>query len=43
MTSASDREHAQLEKALERARTGLRASIQGLTDEQLTRPGAVGE
>ena len=43
MTSASNREHVQLEKELERARAELRASIQGLTDGQMTRPGAVGE
>ena len=43
MTSVSNREHAQLEKELERARAALHASVQGLTDEQMTRPGAVGE
>lgn len=43
MTSASNREQAQLERELEAASHELRASIQGLTDEQMTRLGAVGE
>lgn len=40
-SSAGDRE--QLARKLEKARNDLRASFEGLSDEQMTRPGAVGE
>jgi hypothetical protein len=43
MTSTSGGDRDQLVKDLEQARNELRASYQGLSDEQMTRPGAVGE
>ncbi len=43
MSLSSSGEQAQLESELREARNQLGASIQGLTDEQMTRLGAVGE
>jgi len=43
MTSTSSGDRDQLVKDLEQARNELRASYQGLSDEQMTQAGAVGE
>ena len=43
MTSRPDDDRERLARNLEQARNELRASFQGLSDEQLTRTGAVGE
>jgi len=43
MTSSSGGDRQDLVSYLERARNELRSSIQGLSDEQLTQSGAVGE